>query len=172
MSMPGLLRGLAWSVLVPALLLAGTGVLFVWSTTHAASQPLWGRQLAFLAVGALGALVVVRVGVRRIAEASWVIYLGLLALLAAMPWLADKSAGTRRPRNLPQRAPLVGVRAAHFVRKGAIRPGISAASLEAQPDGSARKPDGHEPVPGEQRADRERDSRHDFQWERRGVSRL
>ena len=43
MSAPGLLRGLAWSVLVPALLLAGTGVVFVWSTTHAASQPLWGR---------------------------------------------------------------------------------------------------------------------------------
>jgi len=97
-----LLRGLAWGVLLPALLLAGTGLLFVWSTPHDAGQPLWTRQLAFLAVGALGALLVLRIGVRRLAEASWVIYLGLLILLAAMPWLADRSAtGTERWIALP-----------------------------------------------------------------------
>ncbi len=96
------LRGVAWSVLLPALLLAATGVAFVWSTTRHASQPLWGRQLAFLALGALGGLVLVRVGVRWLADASWVLYAALLALLVAMPWLADSSAtGTERWIALP-----------------------------------------------------------------------
>jgi len=97
-----LLRGLSWSVALPALLLAAVGVLFVWSTTRHASQPLWGRQLAFLGVGALLVLVVLRVGVRNIAEASWPIYGSLLALLAAMPLIADTSVtGTERWIALP-----------------------------------------------------------------------
>lgn len=96
------LRGIAWSVLLPALLLAAVGLAFVWSTTRHSAQPLLGRQLAFLGAGALGGLLVLRTGVRVLADASWVIWGGLLLLLAAMPWLADGSAtGTERWIALP-----------------------------------------------------------------------
>jgi rod shape determining protein RodA len=96
------LSGISWGVLLPAALLAAVGVTFVWSTTHTASAPLWGRQLAFLGAGAGAGLVVMRIGVRQLAEVSWVIYGFLLLLLAAMPWLAHGSpTGTERWIELP-----------------------------------------------------------------------
>jgi len=96
------LAGISWSVLLPAALLATVGVTFVWSTTHTASAPLWGRQLSFLAAGAVAGLVVMRLGVRQIAEASWPLFGLLLLLLAAMPWLARGSpTGTERWIELP-----------------------------------------------------------------------
>jgi rod shape determining protein RodA len=91
-----------WSVLLPLMGLLGVGVLFVWSTTHENAQPLWGRQLAFIGAGLLASVVVLRVGVHRLAGASWPIYHGLVLLLAVMPLLADGSAmGTDRWIRLP-----------------------------------------------------------------------
>lgn len=88
---------LRWEVLLPALGLLAIGVLFVWSTTHAATTPLWGRQIAFILAGVVGGLVIMLVGVLRLAQLAWPLYLGMLLLLLAMPWIADGGAvGTDR----------------------------------------------------------------------------
>jgi rod shape determining protein RodA len=80
---------LHWPVLLPALGLLAIGVAFVWSTTHDNATPLWGRQLAFILAGAVGCVVVLAVGVLRLAHLAWPLYLGMLVLLLAMPWIAD-----------------------------------------------------------------------------------
>ncbi|MHC5212331.1 MAG: FtsW/RodA/SpoVE family cell cycle protein [Planctomycetota bacterium] len=82
-----------WPVLLPTLGLAAVGALFVWSTTHAAATPLWGRQFAFLGAGLVGSAVVLHVGVRRLAALAWPVYLALAGLLLAMPLLADGGGG-------------------------------------------------------------------------------
>jgi len=120
------LAGISWSVLLPAALLATVGVTFVWSTTHTASAPLWGRQLAFLAAGAAAGLVVMRLGVRQLAEASWPLFGLLLLLLAAMPWLARGSpTGTERWIGL--------VRTTGFASKATISLAKRSASLARPP---------------------------------------
>ncbi|HVQ25160.1 MAG TPA: FtsW/RodA/SpoVE family cell cycle protein [Planctomycetota bacterium] len=92
---------LPWSVLLPALGLLVVGLLFVWSTTRHAADPLWTRQLAFVGAGTLAGLVVLKVGVRQLAELSWPVYLALGALLLAMPLVASSdSSGTVRWINL------------------------------------------------------------------------
>lgn len=88
-----LLDDLPWSVLLPALGLALVGLLFVWSTTRHAADPLWTRQMAFVAAGTLTGLFVLKLGVRQLAELSWPLYLALAGLLLAMPLIAS-SDGT------------------------------------------------------------------------------
>ena len=97
----GALAGIAWSVLLPTLLLLGVGTAFVWSTTRSASTPLWGRQLAFAAAGLASMFALLRLHVRALAAASWPAYVVLVALLAAMPLLASGTAGTDRWIPLP-----------------------------------------------------------------------
>src|SRR5262249_59214001 len=61
-----------------------------------------GGELGCLGAGAVGGLMVMRVGARQLAGASWPIYGLLLLLLAAMPWLARGSpTGTERWIELP-----------------------------------------------------------------------
>ncbi len=85
---------IAFSVALPALLLTAIGVAFVWSTTHDNATPLAGRQLISVAAGLAIGLAVMRLGVRQLAGLAWPAYLGLLALLMAMPLLSDGSNGT------------------------------------------------------------------------------
>ncbi|HZL99109.1 MAG TPA: FtsW/RodA/SpoVE family cell cycle protein [Planctomycetota bacterium] len=95
------LGDLPWSVLLPAAGLSAVGLLFIWSTTRTAADPLWGRQLAFVGAGALAGLVLLRLGVRQLAELSWPLYLALAALLLLMPLVAaSDSTGTVRWINL------------------------------------------------------------------------
>jgi rod shape determining protein RodA len=92
---------LPWSVLLPAAGLIVVGLLFVWSTTRHAADPLWTRQLAFVGAGTLAGCVLLKVGVRQLAELSWPLYLALGALLLAMPLVASSdSTGTVRWINL------------------------------------------------------------------------
>ncbi|HZJ72652.1 MAG TPA: FtsW/RodA/SpoVE family cell cycle protein [Planctomycetota bacterium] len=95
------LDDLPWSVLLPAAGLIVVGLLFIWSTTRNAGDPLWTRQLVFVAAGALAGAITIKVGVRQLAELSWPLYLALGALLLAMPLIASSdSTGTVRWINL------------------------------------------------------------------------
>lgn len=96
-----LVDDLPWSVLLPALGLALVGLLFVWSTTRHAADPLWTRQLAFVGAGSLAGIVVLKLGVRQLAGLSWPLYLALSVLMLAMPLIASSDGtGTVRWINL------------------------------------------------------------------------
>jgi rod shape determining protein RodA len=96
-----LLDELPWSVILPALGLILVGLLFVWSTTRHAADPLWTRQLAFVGAGVVAGVILLKVGVRQLAELSWPAYLALGALLLAMPLIASSDGtGTVRWINL------------------------------------------------------------------------
>ncbi len=83
---------LDWSVLLPTLLLAAIGVLFVWSTTHEWISPRWGRQLLFVGAGAMAVGVVFLVRTARLAELAFPLYVVLIAVLAVLPFVANPGA--------------------------------------------------------------------------------
>jgi rod shape determining protein RodA len=81
-----------WTVVIPALGLATIGILFVWSTTSTWNSPLWGRQALFVLAGIVSIAVVMALGVRRLSELSYPVYLLLLVTLIVLPLLAEPSS--------------------------------------------------------------------------------
>jgi rod shape determining protein RodA len=80
------------TVMLPAVGLALMGVAFVWSITQGWSSPLWIRQALFVLVGAATAGVVMAIGVRRLSDWSFPIYLALLLVLLILPLMAGPSS--------------------------------------------------------------------------------
>ena len=91
--------GLPWLVVLPMAALLAVGVVFVRS---AAGDDRAIRQLVFVAAGCVASIVVLRVGVRRLAELSFAMYAGLLVLLVVLPFVGtDLGTGSVRWLGLP-----------------------------------------------------------------------
>lgn len=91
--------GLPWLVILPMALLLAVGAVFVRS---AAGDGKAIKQLAFVAAGCVASIVVLQVGVRRLAELAFASYLGLLGLLAVLPLVGtDLGTGSVRWIGLP-----------------------------------------------------------------------
>lgn len=94
--------GVEWTVAVPALALSMIGVLFVWSATHDWSPTLWVRQAIFVGVGLSVVPILFRFGAGFLQGVAVPAYLAVLAVLVAMPLLAEPStAGSDRWIRLP-----------------------------------------------------------------------
>jgi rod shape determining protein RodA len=89
-----------WLLPLFALAVSGLGVMTVYSATHAPGDvgfsPLAIRQLAWLAAGVGGMLVVVTFDYRRLDRSAWPIYLAILLAVLAVPILGRIGGGSRR----------------------------------------------------------------------------
>lgn len=94
--------GIEWTAALPALALSIVGVVCVWSATHDWAPTLWVRQALFVGVGLCVAPILFRFGPGFLQTVAVPSYLVVLAVLVAMPLLAEPStAGSDRWIRLP-----------------------------------------------------------------------
>ncbi|MDX8408857.1 MAG: rod shape-determining protein RodA [Mariprofundales bacterium] len=85
-----------WGLMVLVLLLAGVGLLTLYSAVHQGNHAIWWRQVQFWLIGIGIMLGCSLIPLRFLGLVIWPLFILSLLLLALIPWLGEVQMGARR----------------------------------------------------------------------------